>query len=205
MKRFVLATRLWRLLASHTPGRCNGPEEVAMKRPFARFSLLAALSLIALGASLSSAQAQENCASVLSQRTSDNYYAGLLYALGATPGDIISTDPFGRRVVHLSALGGYWSYQVTPYSVEGVSVDDKMFLLGPGMGAPSGRTFGIDPLGPYGTLTDKIADQSTISCFISSNPGTSLMGTNFNFLPAGLFETRDNYFGEFLYTYTPSG
>src|SRR5438552_1679866 len=66
------------------------------------------------------ASGQAICAGVQSQRTSADYYEGLLYALGGTP-QIIRNTNLGPNINELILRGGlapgYWSYQETPYSV----------------------------------------------------------------------------------------
>jgi len=136
---------------------------------------------------------------------------GLLYDLGGAPTQILSTDANGIRTVELTDRS-VWSYQVTPITVDplngpgAVTVPDQMFLPlmqgGTGVltnaGGSGSAYFGfstitIDPMGPF--HGDKAADQSSITGFISANNG----GTAGTFVSSGIFETRDNFNGIFLY------
>ena len=150
----------------------------------------------------------------ISGRTSTVYNMGLLYDFSNGNGtdhvQIISTDGNGLRTVAITSgvHSGYYSYQVTPLTLNGVSVPDEMFMpltqngtLGVsqfgGSGIPfTGFTFVADPLGPY--LGDKIADLNGNAAFISQNNG----GTAGRWIYTNIGETRDFYYGVFDFYYS---
>jgi len=187
---------------------------------------LVALALVAIAPAV---RGQVNLMGVLSQRVSTTYYVGLFYDFSGSAPQIISTDVDGVRTVLLAS--GYWSYQVTPFSISfltrggdpdsltTVSVPDEMFLPLTQLGTPGALPYPYAPGAPpfqYATGGTLWEGATIVWDILGPYSGDKVAdqstmagfihanngGTSGTVVSAGYFETRDTYYGVFDYYYT---